>query len=295
MHALETIVQPQEFRRTPSVPEWVCFPRLGAILGWGPGIFKALGWKTPQDRVCGLRQGVIFRGDRDFTLDEEINDFALWLDEQDRRNTRPLDMFLLLDSSGSTDFLYGYSLWRSMDGNRPFPDGQEFFLDADEDYRFLLARTGADCHVALQKRSKRLSDRCREKRLEFGLPVDQSEGLRRKGSDTRSDSEKNYGLWVTALKVEYIKTREPQLLADAAMRPQRFDFVRQRLLREREGEIKRGKKGLDGNLKVPYKETDLIVQACHDVARLEAVDLAFTYTWTDLYRHHPDGSIEPVG
>jgi hypothetical protein len=266
------LLQPESFRTDAGVPEWVHFPRLHLLLGWGPGL-----WETLDMAIVGLRHVfmpvptsperppvasvMIIRADY-YQLSTKI-----------REHAPPL----VIESIGRTCFRYGFD----RDGRpTPFPlpyaDDRPRVIVPDGEYGVRPAHGDGGATFTLERRTKALKKEYRDKLVSLGLAYESGVGKRdTKPDGLRTPAEQAFAAFVTKKKGDYVECRTRQMIGDHKVRPADFEERKASHVRSRMGEIERCKRDASRKPKRPRTEEDLVRYTCGEIARHEATNLMF--------------------
>lgn len=273
----QILLQPPEFRAETDVPMWAHFPRLHLLLGWGPGIWEAIG-----TRLAGLRHAFLPLGDA-----PERPPVASVMDWRDNihqfSKLRDLAPPLIVEGVGAECVRFGFG----KDGlveRQPHrcPSKRPHVIVPDGEYRVRHAFDGKGAAFTLELRTRRIKPELRAKREALGLAGDLRGRLAK-------EAERAFVEHVNRLKGPFVERRTKEMLKDAAKRPADFSERRAALVRWRMGEIERRKRDAAGKARRPFAEEELLRRTCDRIARLEARDLVFDYDSRDLCELSPAG------
>lgn len=273
------LLQPDAYRSVRDAPQWVHFPRLHLLLGWGPGL-----WETLDMALAGLRHvflpfptdakhppvaGLMITRDDYYQLSTKIREHA---------------PSLVVEGVGPDCVRYGFD----RDG-RPEPrlapckHGKPHVIVPDGEYRVRHAFDEGGATFTLERRTKALKKEYRDKLASLGLAYASGVGKRDTKSDgLRTPAEQAFAAHVAKSKTEYVECRAMQMFADPKVRPADFDERKAAHVRSRMGEMDRGKRDKQGVPKRPRTEDDLVRYTCGEIARLEATQLMFDFGKEDL-------------
>ncbi len=281
---LEFIQQPWGFRRDKTQPDWLHFPRLRLLLGWGPGIREYF----RKSSLSGLRT-IVIPESADISRPPLVW-LMTWYDEHFLFNTRlrenapPLAVF----SAGKQnqcfrlgdEGLHKTELDSTIKGLFPVSTSPEFGV------RHAVDDDGS--RLVLVQRSKRLKAKYQERMKQFGLVYAPGTGKRDNSpDDQRTPSEQHFVEFISAIKHEYIEKRARELEKHPGLRPPNYEERRKAHIRSRLGEMQRGKCDREGRSKRPYTEEALTKRVCGEIARLESTNEMYDFTWIDVYAFHP--------
>lgn len=273
------LLQPESFRTDEDVPQWVHFPRLHLLLGWGPGL-----WETLDTAVFGLRHAFVPHPQNGrhppiagvMICRADYYQFATEI----REHAPPLD----IEGVGADCVRYGFD----RDG-RPEPrparckHGKPHVIVPDGEYRVRHAFDEGGATFTLERRTKALKQEYRDKLASLGLEYAPGVGKREmKPNRLRNAKEQSFATFVAKRKTEYVECRTKQMLGDPKVRPADFEERKSAHVRSRQGAIERGKCDSRGRPHRPYPEDDLLRYTCGEIARLEATELMFDFGKEDL-------------
>lgn len=264
---------------------WLFFPELKLLVGTGVGVLNAV--RDAPDRI-----DYWIGADRDtWPLD-----LALALKKNWDRKRVPAH----LPSPTFVNFESGdWSTAILTEGCRGLVDFDHFPNEiCNGEYRLQFTEDS----MTIERRHKRLKPEYRRKMEGMGLDYSRGSGVgsrpkKKPGSKRppRPPHEHAYAVWVSKQKDAYITRRKAELMTNPDSRPADFQMVRDKLLRSREQEIKRGKNGPDGK---PYRhrtEEELLERTCNRIARTEATMITFEYRYEPVFVYAPaDGEMEFV-
>ena len=286
MNALSMFLQPHDYRRGLGGPEWVFFPHLGLLLGWGSGLREVLG-----QGLFGLRNIYVLSHEDRYLL--EFGRFIAHFDLHHKELCKQhLPYFVeYIGFHGIALCPHGANYdWKLAHTSQP---SLSHILEADKDYRVTHSSPGNIPSLVLERRRKVLKPEFRQKMIELGLSHEHGVGKREKDLDgkrsQRTPEEQQFTVFLDTVKKEYVGQRTAELLISHEKRPAHFDVIRDQAFRRRQGEVQRHKLDGDG---VPYRifsPRELEQRTCEVVAKSEAADSVFEHHWHPLYLLHADG------
>lgn len=252
----DPILQPEGFRAESDVPEWVHFPLLHLLLGWGPGV-----WETIGDGIAGLRH--VFLPVHAAARRPPIAAVIDWRDRyymfsKLREQAPPL----VIEGVGGRNVLFDLGDGGLKTADAPCADGAAHVIVPDGEYLVLHEHGEAGSVITLARRTKALKAEYRAKLAALG---------------SAEDAARTFAAHVAKTKATYVERRTKELLKDAARRPPDFGERMAAHVRSRMGEIERRKRDGLGRPKRPYPPDELLRRTCGEIARTEATDLMFDY------------------
>lgn len=153
--------------------------------------------------------------------------------------------------------------------------------------------------IIVQRRVKALKEVYRAKMAELGLEYVPGGGIGSRPKKPvggrrplRPAHEHAFNAWVSEMKERFIEERRDEILRDNGTHPADFKTVMASWERSREGEIARKKRDGNGDLKVPHTEFQLLERTATDIARREAAQMMFDFTYEPALVFRSDGRIE---
>lgn len=273
------LLQPESFRSDRDVPEWVHFPRLHLLLGWGPGL-----WESLDMALAGLRH-VFLRFPTD-VKHPPVAGLMIRRDDYYQYSTRIREHAppLVVEGVGRecVRYAFGRDGWPEA---RPIPgpNGKARVIVPDGEYRVRHAFTETGASFTIERRTKALKKEYRDKLASLGLAYASGVGKRdTKPDGLRTPAEQSFAEFVAKKKADYVECRTRQMISDHKVRPADFEERKAAHVRSRMGEIERGKRDRRGMPKKPRPEDELIRHTCGEIARLEATNLLFDYGNEDI-------------
>ncbi len=170
--------------------------------------------------------------------------------------------------------------------------------DLHGEYSLIRCTNGHVTMFIVDRRIKQLRQVYRDKMAELGLDYIPGGGIGSrpkkepgKRRAQRPANEHAFNAWVAEMKSIFIANRKAELLERPETRPMDFDEVRAAWIRSRDGEITRGKRDSNGDPKVPYAEEQLLERVANDVARREAAQMMFDFTYEPVLVFNSNGYI----
>jgi hypothetical protein len=273
------VSQPDKFRHDGDVPDWIWFPNLRLILGWGHGL-----WETLANRLMGVRHVFFLLGDgpRTGPAIEGLMDCR-----QRHFDFSPLQGIeppLLVEATGrpvTVRYRMG-DIGRAEPAPVHCPGGLHVIVP-DGEYAVRHGVADEDPALALCRRERTLKPQFQTKLAELGLRYESGVGKRDVRPDgQRTPPEQAFAEWVARYKHAFIARRTAELMKDEAARPADFAAMRAAHVRARTGAIQRRKRDGKGVPHRPYKEEDLLRRTCGEVARREATAMMFDARWHEI-------------
>ncbi|WKZ28687.1 MAG: hypothetical protein QY323_04075 [Patescibacteria group bacterium] len=287
MAELDAILQPEEFRPDGAVAAWAFFPRLRLLLGWGDGLWEALG-----DQMTAIRTLFCFACHAPPPV-LEIGSFIAWLEAYDAERP-PMPFYARMLGAASCQYLYANDICTSFAGPADHAHqgyGSNHPIEANANFRVAHgAHDDGRLWLSIEKRFKTLKPEFVAKMAELDLPHEHGTGKRSQAKPAnekrtrrqRNPDEQAFALHLTELKKNHVVLRVPELLLDASTRPPRFLVQMAELERVRMEAVARGKNDNNGLPYQPYSDEELLLATCHAVASAEATDLTFVYAWSPV-------------
>ncbi len=255
------VLQPEGFRAEDDVPEWVHFPRLHLLLGWGPGI-----WETIDAGIAGLRH-VFLPADPD----RHRPPIASVIDWRDRyymySKLREQAPALVIEGVGPRNVRYDLGDGGVTASGSPCARGAMHPVVPDGEYAVRHAFEDGDAILTLARKTRVLKAEHRAKLESLGRTPDAAPA---------------FAAYASRIKAAYAERRVKELLKEPAKRPADFAERMAARARSRMGEMERRKRDGRGRPKLPYPQDELARCTCVEIARLEATDLMFDCGFKDV-------------
>jgi hypothetical protein len=272
-------LQPVEFRGNPEVPQWVHFPRLHLLLGWGPGLRETL-----RGSVCGLRHVFLIKpADALHTrpsVNKVIIDYQKYYGRKNLFNGH--EPTLNIEGVGETSDFYRLDFSGLYLVKTTCTHGMRHDIVPEADYVVRHECTlSFGPSIILERRTRTLNAEYREKMEELGLTHEHGTGKYNARPDgMRTPEEQLFAKWVSEKKILFINRRTDELYKDGrgrSKRPADFDDRRSAVARSRLGEINRGKRDATGAPKRPLAPEELTLLTCKKIACGEAANMMFDF------------------
>lgn len=268
MADLEAIIQPEEYRTSDrkQAPEWVFFPNLRLLFGWGDGL-----WETLGDRMYAVRTFFLIKqglAPEIAPTPPGVQEFFDWLDVEDAGRL-PMPFYARVLGAFDcalmrTNLICSYYAGQLTDAIHG-AGAQHHPLEADEHYR-VAHGVSEDRYVylAIERRTKKLKPELEA--LRRGLGLDEA-------------GRKAFADHVAQMKLACREHRIVELLTDPHARPPSFLVEAALQVRIRDNEVQRGKLDAAGVKQRPYTTEELIDRTANAIADTEATALVSDYAW----------------
>jgi len=268
----------------PEDAAWVHFPKLHLLLGWSVDAPAKLG-----ETAFGLRHvmsGYLFRP-------ADLDEVTYLLKDRRRHyaassvaGDEPVLHFRTFVRSTSVHFVEHFLDEEGRVAKKSFPLERSGRIQVTHDGQAWVRVhfEGSVAQFTVERRMRRMADWAKAKLAEYGLEYAPGVGKRANKPDgLRDPNEQKFARDVSQYKEQFAKRRAEEMRNDASTRP--ADFAEQVSAQARTciGEIERGKRDRDGNLKTMPSDEALAERVIMNIARYEATQQLFDYDFVPVY------------